>query len=151
MKQIFIVAISAAFLMSCKNDSKQSEVENTLDTEQVQVETASSDAIQLNNGEKWAVNEEMKPYVMRSEELVALYVKNNDTDYKKLAQELKDQNNLLIKSCTMDGASHDELHKWLHPHLEMVSMLAEVETPEKVKELISEIEGSFIKYHTYFN
>lgn len=149
MKQIFILAISVAVLISCKDDSKTTEVEKTTEIEQV--ETTSTDAIQLNNGEKWAVNEDMKPFIIKSEEAVALYIKNNGTDYKKLAQDIKDQNNLLIKSCTMKGASHDELHKWLHPHLDLVNQLAEIDNNDKANALITEIDASYKMYHTYFN
>lgn len=60
------------------------------------------------------MNDEMKPFVAKGEGLVTTYLQSSQTNYNKLAQKLKDQNNQLIKSCTMKGKSHDELHKWLH-------------------------------------
>ena len=151
MKQIFILAITAAFLMSCKNEVKTTNTEKTTEIEHVAIQEESSGAIALNNGEKWAVNEEMKPFVMKSEALLEAYIKSNGTDYKKLAQEIKEQNNLLIKSCTMEGPSHDELHKWLHPHLEIINKLEVMDNPEKGKVLVEELQESYQMYHQYFN
>ena len=151
MKQIFILAVSAALLMSCKDEVKTTETDKTTVIEHVQTTDETSDAIALNNGEKWVVNEEMKPFVLKSEAILDAYVKNNGTDYKKLAQDIKDQNDLLIKSCTMEGPSHDELHKWLHPHLELVGKLAETEDAAKAKEMVAELQTSYQMYHQYFN
>ena len=149
MKQIFLVAISSVVLMSCKNEVKTTDSEKKTEIEHVQ--DTSSETIALNNGEKWKVNEEMKPFIVKSEAVLEAYVKNNGTDYKKLAQDIKDQNSLLIKSCTMEGPSHDELHKWLHPHLELVERLGEIDNPEKAKVMVAELEASYQMYHEYFN
>ena len=149
MRQIFLVAISSAVLLSCKNEVKTTNSE--IKTEIEHVQDASSERIALNNGEKWMVNEEMKPFIVKSEALLEEYVKNNGTDYKKLAQDIKEQNSLLIKSCTMEGPSHDELHKWLHPHLELVDRLGEIGNPEKAKVLVAELQASYQTYHQYFN
>lgn len=93
----------------------------------------------------------MKPFVIKGEELVNNYIKNKKTDYKILAENLKDQNTQLIKSCTMSGKSHDELHKWLHPHLEIVKAL-ENETDEiKAGEIVKQLQHSYQEYHNYFN
>ena len=97
------------------------------------------------------VNEEMKPFVMKGEELVNSYIQDNQTDYKALAQQLIEQNNQLIKSCTMNGKSHDELHKWLHPHLEIVNALEEEKDAAKANEIVLQLQKSYQDYHQYFN
>ena len=51
----------------------------------------------------------MKPFVLKGSELVNTVVLENQTDYIELAQQVKDRNSQLIKSCTMEGKSHDEL------------------------------------------
>src|SRR5690554_5471571 len=76
--------------------------------------------IELDNGAKWKVNEEMIPFVHNAEAILGQY---KGGDYKKLAEQLANENKKLINSCTMKGKSHDELHKWLHPHLELVKDL----------------------------
>lgn len=92
----------------------------------------------------------MKPFVVKGEELVNSYIQNNQTDYKALAQQIKDQNNQLIKSCTIDGKSHDELHKWLHPHLELVIVLEKVKDENEAKQIVEKLKQSNELYHQYF-
>jgi len=124
----------ALFTMSC---SETSSHENHSD------ETT----IELNESEKWVVNEEMTPFIENAENILNQY---DNADYKNLAEQLSEQNQSLINSCTMDGKSHDELHKWLHPHLELVKALGKAENEEKANETISELKNSFETYHTYF-
>src|SRR5690606_2215096 len=107
--------------------------------------------IELNNGEKWVVNSEMKPFVSKGAELVNVYVQENKTDFKELTTQLKEQNNQLIKSCTMKGKSHDELHKWLYPHLELVKELDNETDTVKAKEIVVKLQNSYQQYQIYFN
>lgn len=106
--------------------------------------------IELNNGQKWAVNEEMKPHIEQGRVILNTYLTNGDTDYEKLAKDLQEQNSSLIKSCTMDGKSHDELHKWLHPHLELVKELSKAETPEEVNKVTDKLKASYEIYDQHF-
>ena len=93
----------------------------------------------------------MKSFVLKGEELVNAYIQDGKTDYKTLAEQLKDQNSQLIKSCTMDGKSHDELHKWLHPHLDIVKALENETDATKANEIVSQLQYSYQHYHQYFN
>ncbi len=43
----------------------------------------------------------------------------------------------------MDGKSHDELHKWLHPHLEIVKALANETDAEKSNKIVSKLQKSY--------
>lgn len=151
MKQIFIIAISSIVMMSCKNDKQMEGSAETTNVEQMQNQDESSDKIQLNNNEKWVVNDEMKPYVLQGEALVNSYLETNNTDYVTLAKKLKEFNNNLIKSCTMNGKSHDELHKWLHPHLELVAKLGSTNEADNGKPCLEQISESYANYHNYFN
>lgn len=124
MKKIIVLGIGVMFFWSCNNSSDKSTTHKETGNQAILHHDESSEAIELNNGEKWVVNDEMKPFVGKGEELVNTYIQNRQSDYKTLAGQLKDQNSQLIKSCTMDGKSHDELHKWLHPHLDIVKTLS---------------------------
>jgi len=106
--------------------------------------------IELNQGEKWIVNEEMKPFLKQSEEILHSYIASNDTSHSELAGQLKAQNDQLISSCTMKGKSHDELHKWLHPHLQLVKQLKNAESEKEAKALIQKLEDSYKIYHHHF-
>jgi len=151
MKKIFVLGISVLFLWSCNNTSEKSTEKQETESHAEHQHDESSEAIELNNGEKWLVNEEMKPFVMKGEELANSYIQNNQTDYKALAQQIKEQNDQLIKSCTMDGKSHDELHKWLHPHLEIVKALEDETDVKKASEIVLQLQHSYQNYHRYFN
>lgn len=151
MKQILIIAIGSALFFSCKNNTKSNPQEKLVQTEKNEKEALQSDELQLNSNAKWSVNEEMKPYVLKGEESVNTYLQTKNTDYISLAKQLKELNEKLIKSCTMEGPSHDELHKWLHPHLEMVAVLESAPNADKAKEKVEQIAISYQTYHLYFN
>lgn len=107
-------------------------------------------AIELNNGQKWKVNEEMKPHIEKGRELLNAYLADGSTDHEQLAEDLQEQNSKLIKSCTMDGKAHDELHNWLHPHLELVKTLRDAETEDEAAKTINELKASYELYDQYF-
>jgi len=103
--------------------------------------------IELNNGQKWKVNSEMTPYILGAEQILMGY---NGSDHKGLAEQLKAKNEGLIKSCTMDGKSHEELHKWLHPHMQLIEDLDDAESAEEADIIIDKLKTSFQTYHKYF-
>jgi hypothetical protein len=135
---ILAIALSLIFT-ACQNTGQQGESHQ---------ETTST--INLNQGEKWQVNPEMKPHIERGQQLLADYVAGDGGNYQELAENLKVQNKALIKSCTMKGESHDELHKWLHPHLELTNALAEAESAEEAEGIVSELQQSFKTYKKFF-
>ncbi|MFV0199960.1 hypothetical protein OBJ99_03760 [Empedobacter falsenii] len=92
----------------------------------------------------------MKPFVSKGEELVNTYIQKNGTDYKLLAEEIKSENSKLIKSCTMKGKSHDELHKWLLPHLEIVKTLEAETDSAKATHAVTNLQQSYQDYHKNF-
>ena len=155
MKKIFVMVLGAAFLWGCgqstqntQSDTVQNDVETHAEHEHHYNE--SETPLELNDGERWVVNEEMKPFLAKSEELLASYKQNNDTDHQALGIELQEQNTLLIQNCTMTGKSHDELHKWLHPHMALLAELSTATDQAEVERLTTEIDASFDTYHTYF-
>lgn len=150
MKKIIVLGIGVMFFWSCNNSSDKSTTHKETGNQAILHHDESSEAIELNNGEKWVVNDEMKPFVGKGEELVNTYIQNRQSDYKTLAGQLKDQNSQLIKSCTMDGKSHEELHKWLHPHLKLVEKLEKLNDATEADELVNQLEKSYENYHNYF-
>ena len=132
MKNILIGLIALAIAYSCC-DHNISESSN-----------------KLNDGNKWEVNDDMKIHIIQGEDIFQAYVSEDKSDYKALANELKDQNNKLIESCSMTGQSHDELHKWLMPHLELVDKLGNSESNEEAKKHISDLKLSYQQYNLHF-
>lgn len=106
--------------------------------------------IELNNGEKWMINDEMKPFIAQGEAALNDYISSGSTDYKALASKLKDADSKLISSCTMDGKSHDELHKWLHPHLELVNELDASQNEQEANNVVQKLKKSYENFWIYF-
>ncbi len=149
---VFLYFLMLVTLSSCGNSSlEETPQSNTPEVTQTddRHHNHENEVIELDNGKKWEVNVEMKPFIENGRKLVYDYVNSNDTDYKSLATNLEKENEQLVNSCTMDGQSHDELHKWLHPHLELVSELSNA-TADKSSEIIKKIEKSYEKYQEYF-
>ncbi len=92
----------------------------------------------------------MKPFLMKSEAILHSFNSSSDTSHIALASRLEEQNNQLISSCTMEGKSHDELHKWLHPHLQLVKALKNAETEKQAEGVIKKLEESYKTYHQHF-
>ncbi len=153
MKKILFALLGASVLTGCGNDQKTqqpSDTETHATSDAAHSDEATNEAIELNQGEKWAVNEEMKPFIKESQNLVKEYNSAGSTDYKTLASQLKTQTTGLIKSCTMKGKSHDELHKWLHPYMEQVENLSKAEDEALAEQHLADIEKSFDIYHAHF-
>lgn len=104
----------------------------------------------LINGQRWKVNEEMKPHVELGMVVLNDFLSKQGGSHKQLAEDLKEQNNKLIRSCTMHGQAHDELHKWLHPHIGLVKELSEAEDPEEVADVLTRLKVSYDLYNQYF-
>ena len=143
---IFYVVTGFFLLASCSDSEHQMEEQPTTAVHETKEEKHSNQLV-LNEGAKWKVNEEMMPFILESEQLVLKY---NDDDYLALAEQLFELNNNLIKSCTMDGPAHDELHKWLHPHIALLKKLKASEDQSQSTKVIHEINDSFVVFHAYF-
>ena len=162
MKKIILSALlGLAIIVSC--DKKQESQTELSTTEQTAVEDnanhdddAKSDEhdesvkLELNNGEKWAMNAEMKPYINEMESQVNAFKPESD-DYKVLAKNLGETNDNLIKSCTIKGTPHDVLHAWLMPHMELIDKLKKADNKEDANHIVEELKESMEKYHEYFN
>lgn len=144
MKKTIVLGI-ALLLAACAQNTKSADDNKTAaPTQEKSVE------IRLNNGAKWKVSPEMKPYVAKGSELVDAYLSSHSQDYKTLAKQLEEQNEKLIGSCSMTGESHDELHKWLHPHLELVEALDDAENADVAQKTVEKLRESYGLYAEYF-
>lgn len=149
-KFILTLTIGSFLLYGCGNSTNEKSNNNGETATHQQHQHDDEQTIRLNNGEKWFVNEEMKPFILEAENILTEYINNNLSDYKTLAEQLKEKNSGLIKSCTMKGESHDELHKWLYPHIELIESLSKAESTEEASEIIANLQASFLTYHQYF-
>lgn len=154
MRKIGILSIIlGVVLVACENNVKRTG-ENT---DHVTIEethhhdTLSGGVIELKDGEKWEINAEMKPYLKRGEELVNAFIEKGGENYSALSEELEVQNQKLIKSCTMEGQSHIELHKWLAPHLSLVAQLKKAGDASEASDIVHKIAQSYREFNHYFH
>ena len=153
MKNALIVGMSSLLFWGCGNpgESKSHDTTHTLTENHAEHHyNESTDALELDNGKRWLVNEEMKPFVSKGSELVSSYIQDGRSNYKELADEVREQNTELIRSCTMTGKSHDELHKWLHPHMALVEALDKAANSDEARNRVQDLEKSYEEYHVYF-
>ncbi|HMN32793.1 MAG: hypothetical protein IT215_01015 [Chitinophagaceae bacterium] len=151
MKQIpLILALSVCSVFYSCNNTAPSENNSSQITVNHSEEQNQEEAIILDNGKKWKVNDNMLPYILDAEKIFIAYLDNHDVDFKKLAKDLENKNDSLTSNCTMEGQAHDELHKWLLPHLELTEKLSSAESENEAQNQIKELKLSFETFHKYF-
>ncbi|MFK8057287.1 MAG: hypothetical protein AB8F78_14280 [Saprospiraceae bacterium] len=131
MKNLLLALLSILLLTACVTNQDSSN-------------------LALDNGNKWHVNTEMKPHLEQENLILEDYISQGRTDHLALAEALKAQNGTLIKSCTMKGESHDQLHKWLHPHMMLIDELAKADDAEEAKIVVTQLTESFVVYARFF-
>jgi hypothetical protein len=151
LKIILSALILSLILISCGNTAKEiTKDQHGKEAQISQSDEKENSTIKLNQNEKWLINEEMKPFITDSESILIDYITQGTNDYKALATQLKENNSKLIKSCTMQGESHDELHKWLHQHMDLIAALEKAENIETAQQTVNQLKESFITFNTYF-
>jgi len=130
-------------LFSCNTKSKE---EKTTEMNTVEHQHSENEAIQLNDGEKWKVDDNMMRHIRNMEKDVIKFDKENRANYSLLAQKLKANIELLTSNCTMKGKAHDELHKWLVPFIELVDAFSK----DKSANQYTEMKHSFLTFNQYF-
>lgn len=154
MKKIILASLSVFLFIACQQNDKKVDALSTNDSQLVEEphhHATGTTPLYLNDGKPWGINEEMKPYIKKSEEILKTFSSNeNDTDYESMSYVLQEQNNKLIKSCTMKGEAHDVLHEWLMPHLELTAALGKAESQEEADKIINELDHSFEDFNKFF-
>lgn len=149
---IFPFIFMAAFYTSC-NEGKRAQ-EAVAEVEHLENENEQKDtwekAIQLNSGSQWQANPATTEGIVAMESIIAKTNPITVKDYQQLGTELNEENMDLIRKCTMEGPSHDNLHIYLKPLIEKIAALQEIPSAEEGKKLISEIEKHLKAYHNYF-
>lgn len=159
MKHV-ILAISLLVLVSCKDSTKQKTSTNT-NVVEITHEHHDNDeenlhgnswklAIEMNNGSKWKANNKTNKGVEKMQNSIKTQPTNSLEDYYKLAEQLNDDKNYVVRNCTMNGDSHDNLHVWLMPLIKKIEALSEVKKIEEALKLKHSIEENINAYNTYF-
>lgn len=150
-KLILTFAVGSLLLYSCGNSTNEKLNNQTEVAEQNDhYHDDESEAIELNNGEKWQVDANMLTHIRNMENDVVYFDKVSQKDYKLLAEKLQSNIDLLTSNCTMKGKAHDELHKWLLPYIDMVKELSEAKDETEAEKQFQNIQTSFTTFNQYF-
>ena len=150
-KKIILIPAIALFLFSCGNASNEkSEDLSEIETHDEHHHDDESEAIELNNGEKWTVDANMLTHIRTMENDVVSYAKVEQKDYKSLSEKLQSNIDLLTSNCTMKGKAHDELHKWLLPYIDLVKEFSEAKDETEASQHFENIQISFTTFNQYF-
>jgi len=106
--------------------------------------------IELNNGQKWKVDEAMMEIIRKMESDVYSFSDSNKKDYHELGKKLQANIELLTSNCTMKGKAHDELHKWLLPFIDLVNEYSNNKDLKKSEILYTQILISLKNFNRYF-
>ncbi|MBK5193738.1 MAG: hypothetical protein JJE07_11110 [Flavobacteriaceae bacterium] len=157
MKKIAMLGlVLLTSLMGCKETQK----EETTITEQTAVEHKEKShgdqnnwmsQIQLDNGSKWKANIETTEGLQAMSSRIAEDESNSIKNYKQLASDLNDLKNKIIKECTMEGESHDNLHVFLVPLADKIEALGEVNSVHEGAVITRDIREHLEVYYNYFN
>jgi hypothetical protein len=152
MKKIFLISTIAIALIACKNENhhenhdEHEHHEETV-THEEDHHNHESEAIMLNDGEKWKVVENMSVYIRNMEKAVNEFKGDN---YPALAKTIDENIRALTENCTMEGQAHDELHKWLLPFIELSEEFDVATEKENQEKIYQEFKKMFVEYNTYF-
>lgn len=108
------------------------------------------DMLRLNDGEKWSIDPEMIKHIREGEAVFESFVQSGSRDFQELADQLADANSNLIMSCSMTGEAHNQLHLWLHPHLELTQKLKEADDTRTALNIVRQIAHSYELFNNYF-
>ncbi len=159
MKHLFL-AISLLALVGCK-DSKKQETLTNKDAVEATHEDHNEEASNLytnvwvneiknNEGAKWQADAKTNEGVKKMQATIKTQSASTLAEYHKLAEQLNDDKNFVVKNCTMKGPSHDNLHVWLLPLMAKIEALSEAKTVDGASKLKHSIEENINGYNTYF-
>lgn len=131
---IFLVVIS----YNCKNNKVETEIDPTIE------------ALILDQGNPWLVNNETHIGVTNINALIADFNKSKDKDYTNLGELLSKQTSYIIKKCSMKGKPHDQLHIVLVPMLDEISILRESDDISIKKIALLKLQIYIDKYFEHF-
>lgn len=147
--------ITLAFIcftfFSCDNSTTIQSKESDNQVVNKEHDHVSFEEIELDNGNKWKVDDAMLVHIKNMEKDVIAFNKGKQKEYVKLAENLQKNIGLLTSNCTMKGKAHDELHKWLLPYIEMVDKLSKSKNEVDSEKIFNDINDSFIEFNKYFN
>ena len=136
-----VLVVLSVMLSSCTSDQEQRAGHTSI---------KNSYGIELNDGKKWVVVEEMMKHIRNMEIEIDRVANTQEANYSDSGKSLEDHIGLLTSNCTMTGKAHDELHKWLLPFIDLVEDLNAADSKELQLKSFEAIQESMNEFNTYF-
>lgn len=135
-----ILMLLLLFIISCadkppKGDTNETGAHATIHTKDT--------TLQLNNGEKWKLDEATR---QNMNEIKAYISQATHANGELSGQELQKKADKLVKECRMKGADHDALHVWLGPFLQHVQAIKENRDAESASHALRDDVKEFDVY-----
>lgn len=111
---------------------------------------ATSTSLQLDAGQRWVVDVPMMVHLRAMENDLSSFRGSSLQDYRGLGGRLEEQLHLLVSGCTMEGAAHDQLHKWLVPYMGEVHAFVKADDLKILKTRRQALAKSFELFNAYF-
>jgi hypothetical protein len=114
--------------------------------------------VKQNNGAVWSANIETTNGMHNMQEYISVFRKQNIDyltenekieKYHKVNLELKREFNLIIKSCSMQGEAHNQLHNYILPMLKMFEGI-DTKDIQIIKSNFNQLETQLEYYYIYF-
>lgn len=139
-KIILLLVAIGSINMACKKKTAETAATET---------SEESSEIQLNNGEKWTAPASMVAYIDKMQKDLDSASTVEQRDYAALTTQLDADVKQLISNCTMTGKSHDELHKWLLPYMELIKDISSTDQ-KQADEAFEKAKSSVKEFYQYF-
>lgn len=108
------------------------------------------EAIVLNEGEKWKVDDNMMIHLKKMAVDVEAAGDQESKDFETLHKQLAEGITALTSNCTMTGQAHDELHKWLVPFIGTANGYDTEMTAKQKQEWLQEVQNAMTVFNLYF-
>ncbi len=151
--KITLLILLALTFMNCKQTVKE-KAKPQANTVTDKVPNLNNDWVgemSLNNGIKWEANLETTLGVDAMGKLISETETRSLEDYRNLGNALNNIKNDIVQECTMTGASHDNLHVFLHPLIQKIEQLQKTPTTDVGATIKESIKGHLKSYYTYFD
>lgn len=161
MKYLIAVAILLSSLAGCgQNEQNNSQKQNSEQPSKVHQKKEAKQhkaekdgkTLQLNDGQKWETDLSTRKGMHNIDSLLTTYDQRqalNSTDYKRVGEQLKSEMQRIHQKCSMEGQSHEELHKFInkiHPHIQNLmagNILKAIQSFEKLNLLLEQYKEYF--------
>ena len=113
-------------------------------------EAARGPDLKLNNGKKWQTDAHTRLVMQEMDAALTSATPKSVAEYKALGATLKTQVQKLVKGCTMDGPSHDQLHVFLTSFMPAVAALSEARDAARDQATLDELKRLMIAFNSHF-